>query len=311
MRTSGGGPSFDSITQFIPTHDLSPYWRCKGGLPTFTFCAWAYACAKPFFLYALCTQKHVARLRRLHHKETPQSRGSSTVAATASATAAETSPPVKVSRENTGNVGGRPPSNTLGTVSTLAPAAASTWTQPGTERNVNLVDAAAAAAAPAAADATGGAGETSFLGGERLSHSPSGGLQVSPSPLPDTQPLTSRNSREGKMAISAKAPPVASNNARVSTNVGGKPEPGESRSGDIAYRRVESVISKLCEIGRDLEAEQEWIDDPKGGAVEFRAMVFVKRLERLAVQCEEAHVEAEAVAEAFLLRDEQKAGVVR
>ena len=91
----------------------------------------------------------------------------------------------------------------------------------------------------------------------------------------------------------------------------GKPEPGKSRSDDIAYRKVEAIISKLGGIGRDLEAEEEWIDDPGGGAVEFRAMVFVKKLERLIVRCEEAHVEAEAVAEAFLLRYERKAEVVR
>lgn len=92
---------------------------------------------------------------------------------------------------------------------------------------------------------------------------------------------------------------------------GKQPEPVKSRSGDIAYRRVETVISKLGGIGRDLVAEEEWTDDPRGGAVEFRAVVFVKRLERLVVRCEEAHVEAEAVAEAFLLRGERNAGVVR
>lgn len=114
-----------------------------------------------------------------------------------------------------------------------------------------------------------------------------------------------------RSTASQKVPPVALNNTRVSINVRGKPEPVKSRSGDIAYRRVETVISKLSGIGRDLVAEEDWIDDPRGGAVEFRAMVFVKKLERLAVRCEEAHLEAEAVAEAFLLRGERNAGVVR
>ncbi|CAM9977338.1 unnamed protein product [Laminaria digitata] len=147
-----------------------------------------------------------------------------------------------------------------------------------------------------------------------MSHSPSGGLPVSSSTSPGTQPPTPRKSCEEKMAASAtnpKAPLAALNNTRVSTHVRGKPESGTSRSGDIAYRKVEAVVSKLGGISRDLEVEEEWIEDPRGGAVEFRAMVFVKRLERLIVRCEEAHVEAEAVAEAFLLRGERIIEVVR
>lgn len=91
----------------------------------------------------------------------------------------------------------------------------------------------------------------------------------------------------------------------------GKPEPSKPRSGDIAYRKIEAVISKLGGICRDLEAEKEWIGHPRGGAVEFREIVFIKRLDNLVIRCEQAHVEAETAAEAYLLRGERKVEVVR
>ena len=108
-----------------------------------------------------------------------------------------------------------------------------------------------------------------------------------------------------------KTPSAAPNNTKASTHVRGNLEPGKPRSGDIAYRKIETVISKLDGLCRDLDVEKEWIDDPRGGVVEFREIVFVKRLENLVIRCEQAHVEAETAAEAYLLRGERNVAVLR
>lgn len=63
-------------------------------------------------------------------------------------------------------------------------------------------------------------------------------------------------------------------------------------------------MAKLGEISKDLEAQRAWTTDtrtPGGGMHEFRASVFDKKLERLFRRCEEAHEEADAVSEAYLL----------
>ncbi|CAM9917872.1 unnamed protein product [Ectocarpus sp. 6 AP-2014] len=78
----------------------------------------------------------------------------------------------------------------------------------------------------------------------------------------------------------------------------------ENRASKANRRGVEAVLSKLGEIGRDLEAQRAWTTDtrtPGGGMHEFRASVFDKKLERLFRRCEEANEEADAVSEAYLL----------
>ncbi|CBJ25950.1 hypothetical protein Esi_0017_0187 [Ectocarpus siliculosus] len=78
----------------------------------------------------------------------------------------------------------------------------------------------------------------------------------------------------------------------------------ESRASKANRRGVEAVLSKLGEIGRDLEAQRAWTTDtrtPGGGMHEFRASVFDKKLERLFRRCEEANEEADAESEAYLL----------
>ncbi|CAN0025427.1 unnamed protein product [Ectocarpus fasciculatus] len=78
----------------------------------------------------------------------------------------------------------------------------------------------------------------------------------------------------------------------------------ESRARKANSRGVEAVVAKLGEIGRDLDSQRAWTTDtrtPGGGMHEFRASVFDKKLERLFRRCEEAHEEADAVSEAYLL----------
>lgn len=64
------------------------------------------------------------------------------------------------------------------------------------------------------------------------------------------------------------------------------------------------MIAKLEAIGSDLEAERAWAVDgrgPGGGMHEFRASVFDKKMERLFRRCGDAHEEADAVSEAYIL----------
>lgn len=78
----------------------------------------------------------------------------------------------------------------------------------------------------------------------------------------------------------------------------------ESRARKANSRGVEAVVARLGEIGRDLEAQRAWTTDtrtPGGGMHEFRASVFDKKLERLFRRCEDAHEEADAVSETYLL----------
>eukprot|EP00752_Nemacystus_decipiens_P018232 g16360.t1 len=87
-----------------------------------------------------------------------------------------------------------------------------------------------------------------------------------------------------------------------------KPSTFGSRANKANSRGVEAVIAKLGKIGADLEAERAWaVDDrePGGGMHEFRASVFDKKMERLSRRCEDAHEEADAVSEAYILLAER------
>lgn len=77
-----------------------------------------------------------------------------------------------------------------------------------------------------------------------------------------------------------------------------------TRANDMNSRGVQAVMAKLGAVGSELKVERAWaIDDrkPGGGMHEFRASVFNKKLERLFKRCEEAHEEADAVSEAYIL----------
>ena len=83
-----------------------------------------------------------------------------------------------------------------------------------------------------------------------------------------------------------------------------KPSTFSSRANELNSRGVQAAIAKLGAIGSDLEAERAWaVDDtePGGGMHEFRASVFDKKMERLFRRCEDAHEEADAVSEAYIL----------
>lgn len=83
-----------------------------------------------------------------------------------------------------------------------------------------------------------------------------------------------------------------------------KPSTFSSRTNEINSRGVQAAMAKLETIGSDLKAEGAWaVDDrnPGGGMHEFRAAVFDKKLDRFFKRCEEAHEEADAVSEAYLL----------
>lgn len=78
----------------------------------------------------------------------------------------------------------------------------------------------------------------------------------------------------------------------------------KSRADSINSRGVQAALTNLGAIGRDLGAEREWASDsekPNGGVHEFRSSVFEKRLDGLFRRCEEAHEEASAASEAYLL----------
>lgn len=77
-----------------------------------------------------------------------------------------------------------------------------------------------------------------------------------------------------------------------------------TRANEINSRGVRAVVARLGAIGSELEVERAWaVDDrkPGGGMHEFRASVFNRKLGRLFKRCEEAHEEADAVSEAYLL----------
>lgn len=62
-------------------------------------------------------------------------------------------------------------------------------------------------------------------------------------------------------------------------------------------------MSKLETLIATVEDTHAWTEDRNqgGGASEFRAPVFDKKLEVLFHRCEDAHAEADAATEAFLL----------
>ncbi|CAN0165613.1 unnamed protein product [Scytosiphon promiscuus] len=78
----------------------------------------------------------------------------------------------------------------------------------------------------------------------------------------------------------------------------------KNRSDRINSRGVRAALTKLDAIGSDLEAERLWVTDgrkPDGGMHEMRYLVFDKKIEGLFRVCEEAHEEASAATEAYLL----------
>lgn len=77
----------------------------------------------------------------------------------------------------------------------------------------------------------------------------------------------------------------------------------KSRADGVSSRGVQAAL-KLGVIASDLEAERAWAVDstnPNGGMHEFRTSVFENKLDRLVRTCEDAHEEATAATEAYLL----------
>lgn len=91
----------------------------------------------------------------------------------------------------------------------------------------------------------------------------------------------------------------------VATTSSAQPETttSASRANKINSRGVEAMIDKLGVFGGDLEKEKAWTTDgtPGGGLHEFRASMFDKKLKMMSKRCEEAHDEADAVSDAYLL----------
>ena len=105
--------------------------------------------------------------------------------------------------------------------------------------------------------------------------------------------------------VAAKRPAAdAASNAAAKSGAS-QPETSTlaSRANRINSRGVEAMIEKLGVFGNDLEKEKAWTtdDSPEGGLHEFRVSVFDKKLLTMSKRCEEAHEEADAVSDAYLL----------
>ncbi len=105
------------------------------------------------------------------------------------------------------------------------------------------------------------------------------------------------------MAAKQLAAEAASSPAATTSSAQAETSTFASRANNMNSRGVETMIDKLGVFGSDLEKEKAWTtnDTIGGGLHEFRAAVFDKKLETMSKRCEEAHEEAEAVSDAYLL----------
>lgn len=107
----------------------------------------------------------------------------------------------------------------------------------------------------------------------------------------------------GRVAAKQLAAEAASSPAATTSSAQAETSTFASRANNMNSRGVETMIDKLGVFGSDLEKEKAWTtnDTIGGGLHEFRAAVFDKKLETMSKRCEEAHEEAEAVSDAYLL----------